>query len=75
VDEASGRLTPLGHEPTRGQTPRNFNLTPDGRLLLVANQNSDNIIAFAIDPTDGSLTPTGVVTSVPTPVCIRFAPR
>lgn len=72
VDEATGTLTPLGHESTRGPVPRNINLDPTGRLLLAANQNGDTIVAFHVDPRSGRLTPTGAVTSVPTPVSIVF---
>jgi len=66
VDPVDGTLTLIGHVPTGGQTPRNFEVSPDGTLLLVANQNSDNVVAFSIDGT-GLPTATGAVTSVPTP--------
>jgi len=76
IDEHSGRLTPLGHESTRGEIPRNFNFDPSGKLLLVANQNTHNVVAFAVDAASGALTPTGAQTSVPSPVCIQYlAPR
>ena len=75
VDDASGRLTSLGHESTRGETPRNFNFDPSGRLLLAANQNGDSIVAFAVDPGNGTLTATGAETNVPSPVCIQFVPQ
>jgi 6-phosphogluconolactonase len=66
-----GTLTSIGHEPTQGDTPRNFMISPDGKLLLVANQNSDNVVAFSIDATSGKLTPTGKNNQIPTPVCLR----
>lgn len=69
----SGLLAPLAHEPTRGEHPRNFALTPDGRLLLAANQKSETIVAFRIDEETGALEPTGSVTAVPSPVCVKFA--
>lgn len=75
VDEATGKLTPLGHTSTQGAVPRNINLDPTGAFLLAANQNTDTIVAFAVDPTTGALTPTGAVSSVPTPVCIHFVER
>jgi 6-phosphogluconolactonase len=71
IDRSSGRLTFLGYTPTLGNTPRNFAITPDGRLLLAANQQSDSIIAFWIDSTTGGLEPTGEVTRVPSPACIK----
>jgi 6-phosphogluconolactonase len=74
IDEATGRVTPAGHVPTGGQTPRNFVIDPAGRFLYAANQNSDTIVCFAIDPASGALTPTDQVTAVGAPVCVLFGP-
>ncbi len=73
VDEASGALSPVGHVPTGGSTPRNFALDPSGSFLLAANQRGNNIVSFRIDQATGWLTPTGHVAEVPTPVCVIFA--
>lgn len=73
VDGATGRLTPVGHTPTGGRTPRNFALDPTGIFLYAANQNSDTIVTFRLDPDTGLPAPTGQVTAVPSPVCIKFA--
>jgi 6-phosphogluconolactonase len=73
VDPASGELTLVGHEPTRGQTPRNFTLDPSGDWLLAANQESDTIVTFRRDPDTGKLTPAGPVTSTASPVAILFS--
>ena len=43
--------------------------------LPAGNQRSDPLVAAAVDPTTGSLTPTGEVSRVPTPVCIHFVER
>jgi len=72
VNESTGTLTAMGHEPTRGKTPRNFAIDPTGTFLLAANQESDNVVAFRIDGNTGRLTATGQVTSVLSPVCIIF---
>lgn len=74
VDESTGQLTPAGHQPTGGKTPRNFAVDPTGTFLIAANQNSDNLVVFKIDPKSGKLTPTGAKAQVPTPVCITFLP-
>ncbi len=74
VDTQTGRLTLRGHISTRGKIPRNFAIDPMGRFILVANQDSDNIVVFEIDPQDGSLKFTGMEVTVPTPVCVQFAP-
>jgi 6-phosphogluconolactonase len=75
VDRRTGRLTCVGHEPTQGKTPRSFGIDPTGRFLLAANQDSDTIVTFRIHPRTGALQPTGQVTPVPTPVCVKFLPR
>jgi 6-phosphogluconolactonase len=72
IDDASGKLTPMGHVSTQGKTPRNFAIDPYGKFLLVANQDSGNIITLRIDPLTGKLSPTGQKTSLSAPVCIQF---
>ena len=68
----SGDLTRRGAVACGGKTPRNFRLTPDGRFLLVANQDSDNIAVFKVDSKTGDLTLTDQQISVPKPMCIKF---
>lgn len=72
IDNQTGRLTYVGHESTRGQTPRNFGIDPTGTFLLAANQRTDTIVTFRIDQATGKLSPTGHVVSVPSPVCLKF---
>lgn len=74
IDQGTGLLNELGHQSTGGKTPRNFAIDPSGEYLLAANQDSDNIVSFRIDAEQGTLTPTGDVTDVPKPVCIKFSP-
>jgi 6-phosphogluconolactonase len=73
IDPQTGNLSALEHEPTRGETPRNFSLSPDGKFLLVANQNTNNIVSFKRDGETGLLTFQDEI-AAPTPVCILFAP-
>ncbi|MFP4500518.1 MAG: lactonase family protein [Candidatus Hydrogenedentota bacterium] len=68
----TGRLTAIGHTPTGGQTPRNFNIDPAGRFLLAANRNTDNIVVLRVDTDTGVLEPTEHEVSMPTPVCVLF---
>lgn len=72
IDSTTGRLALVGHEATRGRTPRNFAIDPSGTYLFAANQNSDTIVTFRIDPHTGALAATGHMVEVPTPVCIKF---
>jgi 6-phosphogluconolactonase len=75
IDRRTGRLGYVGHQSTRGKTPRQFEIDPTGRFLLVANQDTDAIVTFRIDPQTGTLAPTGQVVQVPTPVCVKFSWR
>jgi len=74
VDDATGRLSCIGYEPTLGRTPRNFAIDPSGTFLLAANQDSDSIVTFRVDRQTGKLTPTGDVVSVSMPVCVLLVP-
>ena len=75
IDEATGRLTALGHTSTQGRVPRNFAIDPTGTFAYAANQDTDTIVTFRIDPATGALTPTGDVTNVLTPVCVKIVPQ
>ncbi len=72
IHPADGKLTLIGHQPTFGKTPRNFNIDPSGNFLLVANQNTDEIVIFKIERNTGLLTDTGKRIKVPNPVCIAW---
>jgi 6-phosphogluconolactonase len=72
VNKKNGKLTLTGHQPTLGKTPRNFNFDPSGNFLLVANQNSDEIVIFKRDKKTGLLTDTQKRIEVGSPVCIKW---
>lgn len=73
ADAASGRLTPIAREGTRGRTPRSITLDPSGLFLYAANQQTDTIVTFRIQPDTGTLAMVEPVTAVPTPICLLFA--
>ena len=72
VEAESGSLKRMGYESTRGSTPRNFGIDPAGNTLLALNQDANTIVTLRIDRETGALSPTGAVTHVPSPACIRF---
>lgn len=74
VGPASGNLTLVEHEPTRGKTPRNFTIHPNGQWLIAANQNSDTLAVFRISDRNGALTPVGPLVKVGAPVSVVFVP-
>jgi 6-phosphogluconolactonase len=67
VDPASGAVSVIGHEPTRGRTPRNFALDPDGRILIAGNQDSSDLALFRIDERAGALSFVRSVPALPGP--------
>ncbi|MCB0458880.1 MAG: lactonase family protein [Flavobacteriaceae bacterium] len=71
VDPDTGTLSLVGFESVKGKTPRNFTLTPNNEYLLVANQNSNNIVSFKRDSVTGKLTFVDEI-KAPKPVCILF---
>lgn len=72
VDSTAGKLSWLADQPTLGMKPRNFNFDPAGKFLLVANQDSDEIVIFKRDTKTGMLTDTGKRIVVGKPVCIKW---
>lgn len=72
IDKETGKISLVGHESTQGETPRNFNFDPTGNYLIVANQNSNNIVILKRDKETGLLTDTGNRINIDKPVCIKW---
>jgi 6-phosphogluconolactonase len=68
----NGKLENYFMVSTRGDGPRNFAISPDGKFLLVAHQFSNNIVIFKRDNKTGILTDTGERIDVGSPVCLVF---
>ena len=71
IQARTGRLIYVEHQSTGGRVPRSFGIDPSGAFLFAANQDTDTIVTYRIDGRSGRLTPTGHVTHVPTPVCVK----
>lgn len=69
-----GTLSLVGRVSTKGKTPRDFVIDPSGQFLLVANQDSNNVVTFRIDVETGALIDMGIESEIPTPVCLKFLP-
>jgi 6-phosphogluconolactonase len=74
INKSNGQLEWIDHQSTLGKTPRNFNFDPTGNFLLVANQNSDEIVIFKRDKETGLLTDSGKRIKVSKPVCLKWMP-
>lgn len=73
IDDTDGHLKFETRFSTGGKEPRDFSIDPTGRWLLAANQHSDNIVPFRLDPFTGL--PAGEAAPpfpCGTPVCILF---
>lgn len=68
-----GRLQLERHVASAGERPHNFTLDRTGTLMLVANQRSNRVVSFQIDPHSGALTPTGHAVDIPSPACVVIA--
>jgi len=72
INDADGKLTLVGHQPT-GQHPRNFIITPNGKYLIAAGMNSNLIQFFEIDKKTGLLKEdTSKQITINRPVCLKF---
>ncbi|WP_430817493.1 lactonase family protein [Carboxylicivirga sp. RSCT41] len=71
LDATGLAIKPIGHETVRGEWPRNFSLTPDGEFIIVANQHSNNLVAFKRDSQSGLLSFVSEVKAF-SPVCVLF---
>lgn len=70
--DKKGLLTYAGRQSCQGKGPRNFVIDPSGNFLLVANQDSNEIVFFKRDQKTGMLTPTGDKIQISKPVCLKF---
>jgi 6-phosphogluconolactonase (cycloisomerase 2 family) len=69
--EDDGLIKKVGYHAT-GAHPRNFAITPDGSLMLVACRDAGMIQIFKINQTTGLLTDTGKSIPIDRAVCIKF---
>ena len=71
VDDKTGTVTLVGHYPCGGHWPRHFEIDTTGKLLLVANEQSEGTSIFRIDTDTGALTPTGTTLALERAMCVK----
>jgi len=72
VNKATGMLTEVGFQPT-DKHPRQFNITPNGELLLCASRDNNTIQVFKINQNTGALTNLNKDIKVDKAVCVQFS--
>ena len=66
--DAAGDLAPVAEVSSGGSWPRHFAIVND--VMFVANERSDSVVSFALDPATGLPRPTGDVVTLSTPTCV-----
>ena len=72
INQQTGKLALVGHEPTYGKHPRNFVIDPSGNFLLVGNQFTNTIIIYRRDLQTGALTKLGQELTMNTPSSLQM---
>ncbi|HEY3789609.1 MAG TPA: lactonase family protein [Urbifossiella sp.] len=72
--DADRKLTAAGHITGDIKTPRNFNIDPSGKWMLIASQDGNKVGVYAMDQASGGATETETSVKVGAPVCVKFVP-
>ncbi|MEO9893934.1 lactonase family protein [Aurantibacter sp.] len=72
IDTTDGSLSIVGHESTYGDHPRSFVIDATNNYLLVANQNSGNIVTYKRDTETGKLTKLEKETQLKAPASLKM---
>ena len=67
-----GLLTRVGHYPSGGEWPRDLCISPEGDLIVVANQRSNNVACFRLDLKTGAVGEMVDSIKVPSPACVLY---
>lgn len=67
-------LEAAGHITGDIKIPRNFNIDPSGKWMLIASQDGGKVGVWALDPATGAGKETGTTVAVSRCVCVKFVP-
>lgn len=73
VNRENGRLGKGTYYLCGGKTPRNFCISPCGTYIVIANQDSGNVVIFRRHSEDGSIGELMEEIKVPSPVCVKMS--
>jgi len=74
INQETGELTQVDQISSFGKNPRDFAIEPNGNYLVVANQDSDNLLVYRINKDTGKLSPIQGSIEIGNPVCLKFTP-
>lgn len=72
IDPSNGNLNLIERKSTLGEAPRNFMIDPTGKFILVAHQNSNNIVLFERDMNTGKLSAGKTLLEIGNPVYLKM---
>ncbi|KAA0989840.1 lactonase family protein [Dyadobacter aurulentus] len=70
--KSNGELEMVDQQTKSIATPRDFNIDPSGKLMIVANQSADNLVVYHVDPATGKFTFKHESIAVKLPICVAF---
>ncbi|KXX71373.1 beta-propeller fold lactonase family protein [Flammeovirga sp. SJP92] len=71
-DPETEDLNLIEEVPTQGITPRDFEISPNGKLLIVGNQDSESLVAYSVCEDSGMLEVVEKVEGVRSVCCVGF---
>ncbi|MDU6199890.1 MAG: beta-propeller fold lactonase family protein, partial [Intestinibacter bartlettii] len=71
INEETGSLSLINHYSSHGDFPRDFEISPCNKFLIIANEKSDNLTIYLKNP-DGTLKLFKNDIFIPSPTCIKF---
>jgi 6-phosphogluconolactonase len=71
---ADRKLTAAGHITGDIKTPRNFNVDPSGKWMLIGSEQGGKVGVWEIDAKTGLGKETGTAVKLSRPVCVKFVP-
>ena len=74
VDTSSGALSPRRIEKLAGKFPRDFELVPGEKFMIVGHKMSDEIQMYSFNRAECSISPVGAPMKAFRPLCFKFVP-
>jgi 6-phosphogluconolactonase len=68
----NGKLKSIAYQTVYGKTPRNFAIDESGKFLIVANQDSGNLVVFKRNSGSGLLEKTETEIRLENPTCVQI---